>query len=93
MLEFYSFSGNAILFLCMVSALCLAAQTIAMSASINRHKNRAVLWLECILEVFILLQVLVLALLISQVRVNIESLHIADTGFTALRYILFGSVA
>ena len=92
MLEFYSFRHAAILLLSMVSAVCMTAQTIAMSVTLNRHKNRIVLWIESITEGFILLQVLILALLISQVRVNIESPIIADAGFVTARYLLFSAI-
>lgn len=89
MLSFYSCSEAALLSLSMAATVCFALQAVAMVVTFNRHKNTAVRWLECLTEALALVQVFVLALLISQVLPNIVEYLIAESGYVLMRYGLF----
>ena len=92
MLELYRFSEAVLLMLTMSSALCLIAQALVISVSINRYKNTAARWVECAAEVLVFLNVLILALLISQVFVNLRAGIIAVSGYVLVRYLLFAAI-
>ena len=92
MLEFYRFSPFAIAMVVIISTLCVIVQVIAILASFNRYIKIAAHRTENLLEIFLLIQNLILSLLISRIATDAAKSIVVQSGYVALRYGVFAAL-
>ena len=71
-----------------LSVLCVVAQAIVLIVNYYHHMTDVVKWQENLAEAAILLQIIVLALLLSQTVVNGQGDFLAPSGYTVVRYVI-----
>jgi signal transduction histidine kinase len=93
MTEFFLWTRDAQLLITLLIAVCVLGQALALALSYYRRSRSRIHYLEAVLELFVLLQIIVLSLLHGQVFHGYDMSLIAPTGYGALRYIAAATVA
>ncbi|MGI6168728.1 MAG: sensor histidine kinase [Christensenellales bacterium] len=93
MAEFYTWAEAARLFITFLIALAVLAQALAVVLSFHRHTSSFGHYVENILELFVLTQILVCSLLYGQLIYSYYNSLIVPMGYGVLRIVCFAAVA
>ena len=89
MIHFYNLSGNIQLFVTFLVGLAVISQTFMFMLNRYRYRFNRLRVFENALEIFVLVELIILAILLSQVVNGYQNGFIIDSGYKYLRIIMF----
>ena len=93
MAECYYLSGQTLILLSMIIALCVVLQALAVTFSFRRLRTGWVRWAENLLEIGVLLHLFLCAAMIAEVQYNTLQGFLLPSGYGAARQGVFLFVA